>query len=197
MSKTMRWGCLLAVLALLVASWPSEASTSATNRRNIRNVPETPTNAHEALLDFTERVAQAYRADNPRAAFWELFYKIGVDDKASYEILIETIEKMALLEGPVVVLTEPLAPHEDLVERVDGYIYFQNIDPIGAINIASLRDRDRERVVRLYYGRYEGKFHLTCTIKKKDETITRTPSRDNWFFRRDRGQTRGPQDTNP
>lgn len=139
----------------------------------------------ETINEFKERIVEAYKAPNPRAALWDLFYTPALD-KQSYAILLETVEKLYLLRPPLVILHEPLHADEELVERSDGYIYFQNLEPLGAVNI--VESRNKTRLVRQYYSRREGTFYLTATIRQKEQAATQPVPQDNWFFRRDRGQ---------
>jgi hypothetical protein len=139
----------------------------------------------EALSDFKDRINAAYKAPNPRAALWDLFYTPTLDQDA-YAILLETVEKLYLLRPPLTILPEPLHANEELVERADGYIYFQNLEPLGAINI--IESRNKTRLVRQYYSRREGTYYLTATIRQKEVVASQPVPKDNWFSRRDRGQ---------
>ena len=149
-----------------------------------------PAWAQETLRDFADRIGEAYADENRKAALWDLFYTSGLDP-ASYGLLLETIEKMDLIRPPVVVLSEPLHPEEELVERQDGFVYFQNLDPKGAVNIANAKDP--ARVVRQYYALKDGRYYLTCTIRQTEKVKPKPIPEDNWFYRHNRGQKPLPQ----
>lgn len=154
-----------------------------------------PATAHaETLKEFTQRVENAYQSRNPKAALWDLFYTGGLD-KTSYNLLLETIDKMTMVQPPLNILTEPLGPRETAVERADGYVYFQNIEPVGALNITQ-RSRSRY-IIRQYYAKRDGRFYLTATIRKQDDLWQRIVPEDNWFFKRDRGQSVLPKTITP
>jgi hypothetical protein len=144
----------------------------------------------ETLGDFAARIGDAYKAENRKAALWDLFYTAGLDP-VSYGLLVETIEKMDLIRPPVIVLSEPLHPEEELVERQEGYVYFQNVETKGAVNIANAKDSSR--VVRQYYTLKDGRYYLTCTIRQTEKAKPQPVPEDNWFFRRNRGQKQSPQ----
>ncbi|MBU0799892.1 MAG: hypothetical protein KKA05_02705 [Alphaproteobacteria bacterium] len=139
----------------------------------------------ESLIQFTQRIEQAYKQPNRRAALWDLFYTTALD-KEGYNILLETVEKLYLLQPPVIVLAETLRPDEELVERQDGFVYFQNVDPNGTVSI--MESKNKERVVRQYYARKDGVYYLTATIRQTEALAPRPVPKDNWFSRRDRGQ---------
>lgn len=144
----------------------------------------------ETPLEFAQRIEDAYKSDNKKAALWDLFYTAGGLDPVAYGLLVETVEKLDLLAPPVKVLVEPLMPDEEVVEKLDGYIYFQNLDPAGAVNI--INPKEPKRIIRQYYGRHDGVLYLTATIKQKDTMRPATIKPDNWFYRRNRGQTSTP-----
>ena len=140
----------------------------------------------ETPMEFTRRIEDAYNSDNKKAALWDLFYTAGGLDPVAYGLLVETVEKLDLLQAPVKVLVEPLVPDEEVVEKLDGFVYFQNLEPAGAVNI--MNPKEPKRVIRQYYGRHEGMLYLTATIKQKDTMRPATIKPDNWFYRRNRGQ---------
>jgi hypothetical protein len=140
----------------------------------------------ESVPEFTTRVQQAYHAKNVKAALWDLFYTAGLD-RASYFILLDTIDKLMLLQYPVIVVAEPLHKDEETTERRDGYIYFQNMEPVGAINLANTDKRKGDFVIRQYFGRKDGIYYLTATIRQDLPPVVDVP-KDSWFYRHDRGQ---------
>lgn len=152
-------------------------------------VPVTAVRA-ETPAEFTRRIEDAYRADNKKAALWDLFYTAGGLDMTAYGLLVETVEKLDLLAPPVQVLVEPLMPDEDVVEKLEGFVYFQNLEPVGAVNI--FNPKEPKRIIRQYYGRHEGTLFLTATIKQKDMMRPQKIEPDNWFYRRNRGQAENP-----
>jgi hypothetical protein len=152
-------------------------------------MPATPVRADQ-LSELTERISEAYRSENKKAALWDLFYTAGGLDPVAYKMLVENVEKLDLLAAPVEILAEPLHPDEEVTERVDGYIYFQNLEPVGAVNIVNVKNKTR--VIRQYYGRHNGVLYLTATIKQKDDMRPKSIKSDNWFYRRDRGQKVAP-----
>lgn len=144
----------------------------------------------DQLRDLTDRISDAYQAENKKAALWDLFYTAGGLDPAAYQMLVENVGKLDLLASPVEILAEPLHPDEEVTERVDGYIYFQNLEPVGAVNIINVKNKTR--VIRQYYGRHDGVLYLTATIKQKDDMRPKSIKSDNWFYRRNRGQKVAP-----
>ena len=141
-------------------------------------------------MEFSRRIEDAYRDENKKAALWDLFYTGSGLDPVAYGLLVETVEKLDLLSPPVKVLVEPLLPDEEVVEKLDGYVYFQNLEPAGAVNIVN--PKEPKRIIRQYYGRHEGMLYLTATIKQKDTMRPATIKPNNWFYRRNRGQTTAP-----
>ena len=170
--RVMATGLCLVILALSVLVMPVADARA-----------ETP-------AEFARRIEDAYKADNKKAALWDLFYTAGGLDMTAYGLLVETVEKLDLLAPPVEVLVEPLTPDEDVVEKLDGFVYFQNLEPVGAINIFNAKEP--QRIIRQYYGRHEGVLYLTATIKQKDMMRPKKIDPDNWFYRRNRGQAQNP-----
>lgn len=140
----------------------------------------------ESVLEFTHRIELAYKAPNVRAALWDLFYTAGLD-RASYFILLDTIDKMMLLHDPVLAVAEPLPKNEQVNETRDGYVYYQNMEPVGAVNVTNKYQRKSAYVIRQYFGRIDGIYFLTATLRKELPPVVEIP-KDNWFYRRDRGQ---------
>lgn len=143
------------------------------------------------IAALSKKIERAYSDENKKAALWDLFYTEAGLDPVAYKMLIEGVKKMDLVTGPVAVLAEPLAPDEEVVERIDGYVYFQNLEPVGAVNIFNALNR--KLVIRQYYGRHDGELFLTATIMEKEAAPPPTIRPDNWFFSRPRGQKKPPQ----